>query len=248
MSTRLGYDFAPIDVSIMTHPKACAAGPEAMGLWLWGQAYARVQKSGGRIHRHAALVAWGGKRNIILAKRLVEAGLWLAREDGDWDVHNFEAKAGPARSSSAKRMRDLRDRRKQELSLVTPSDVTECHGDAHGDALCSPSLSTSPSGSSSGGAGGASVWWPAAIATAEQETSLTVDQPGARWVEYSAARERKGWAKNQQDAASWLIAVLRREHREAPRSKGGGGPRGDRQPHDSGWLERMDKTGTGGAF
>lgn len=144
--SRLTYEFAPIDVSILTHPKACAAGPEAMGLWLWGQCFARVQKTDGRVHRSAVLVAWGGRRNIVLAKRLVEAGLWLDREDGDWDIHNFQAKASGQVSGSARRMRELRERRKAVGVTcdggVRHSDVTERH-------LCSYSPSYSLSESSS---------------------------------------------------------------------------------------------------
>lgn len=142
----LDYEFAPIDVGIMTHPKACAAGPEAMGLWLWGQTYAKYHGTTGRLHRVAVLTAWGGKRNIILAKRLVDAGLWLAREDGDWDVHNFEAKAAGRPTSSTERMRRLRDKRKGDAGDVT-CDGENVTGDANSVTSCSTSPSTSLSGS-----------------------------------------------------------------------------------------------------
>ncbi len=36
---------------------------------------------------------------------------------------------------------------------------------------------------------------------------------GARWLEYVATRERKGWAANQRDAVGWLSQVVRSERR-----------------------------------
>ena len=157
----LGYEFTPIDVSITTHPKAFAAGVEAMGLWLWGMAYAKQHRTDGQVHRAAVLGAWGGKRNVVLAKRLVDAGLWVAREDGDWDIFNFEAKGPGRQTSSTERMRRLRDRKKKEAAEAAlagasgdaGSDVTSVTGDVtvtrHPVTLCSPSVSPS-SGSSSG--------------------------------------------------------------------------------------------------
>ncbi len=137
----LGFEFAPIDVSISTHPKAYDAGVEAMGLWLWGMAHARRDKTKGLLHRRAVLVAWGGKRNIMLAKRLVEAGLWVALENGDWEIFNFETKAPGRSTSSTERMRRLRERRAKHPGDAS-RDVTS---DASPVTLCS--LSVSPSAS-----------------------------------------------------------------------------------------------------
>jgi hypothetical protein len=137
----LDYQFSPIDVNITTHPKAFAAGVEAMGLWLWGMTHARQHRTGGRLHRAAVLGAWGGRRNVMLAKRLVEAGLWVQRDDGDWDIWNFERKA-EGTSSSKDRMRRLRASKKRDG--VTPSDA---NSDVTCDAQCSMSISTSISSS-----------------------------------------------------------------------------------------------------
>lgn len=142
----LGYRFQPIDVTIEGHPKAFAAGVEAMGLWLWGMVHARQQKTRGHISRPAALGAWSGKRNIMLAKRLVEAGLWLAREDGSWDIFNFDSKSAGESTSSTERMRRHRAKRDGVVtSQVASRDVTS---DASQVTLCSPSLSPSLSLSS----------------------------------------------------------------------------------------------------
>lgn len=137
----LGYEFSPIDVNITTHPKAFAAGVEAMGLWLWGMAHARQHRTGGHLHRAAVLGAWGGRRNIILAKKLVEAGLWTTRADGDWDIFNFEAKTSGSRGS-AERMRRLREREKaaSQASQPVTGDVTVTR-----HSVTSASMSMSPS-------------------------------------------------------------------------------------------------------
>lgn len=154
----LDYEFAPIDVSIMTHPKACAAGPEAMGLWLWGQTYAKHHGTDGRLHRAAVLAAWGGRRNIMLAKRLEDAGLWLAREDGDWDIYNFGRKSPGMRTrgsepprSSTDRVRLHRSKKKAEVvqdeTHVTETETGETRF-GNGNGSPSPSPSPSPSVSS----------------------------------------------------------------------------------------------------
>lgn len=157
----LGYEFAPIDVSITTHPKAFAAGVEAMGLWLWGMAYAKQHRTGGHLHRAAVLGAWGGKRNIMLAKKLVEAGLWIAREDGDWNIHNFERKSAgrrkPSESPGSSTPRVKKHREKQRLAAnetdVTDGETVETDPVAGVFPSTSPSISVS-SGSDQGGAGG----------------------------------------------------------------------------------------------
>jgi hypothetical protein len=225
----LDYEFAPIDVSIMTHPKACAAGPEAMGLWLWGQAYAKLHRSDGRVHRAAALYAWGGKRNIMLAKRLVEAGLWLAREDGDWDIYNFDRKSpgrktpsGAPPMTSTERVRKLRAEKKaQRPADVTDVTVTEtaCNGNGNAGTSTSTSYSVSSVSSGEGTGGGPPEWWAGSVAAAEQVVG-SIDQPEARWVEYDASRDRKRWARNHRDAVGWLTSVKRSENERRVQSGG----------------------------
>ncbi len=143
----LDYEFVPIDVRIVAHPKSDVAGPEAMGLWLWGMAYSRLNRLDGTLPRTSVLKAWGGKRNIMLAKRLVEAGLWLSNEDGSWSIFNYEKKGAGRQTSSKERMRALRERRKSDDQCDAESDVTVRHCDASRDVtsvtLCSPSISNS---------------------------------------------------------------------------------------------------------
>jgi hypothetical protein len=215
----------------MTHPKAFAAGVEAMGLWLWGMAFAKQHRTDGRVHRPAVLGAWGGKRNVMLAKRLVDAGLWIARDDGDWDIHNFEKKGPGRQSSSAERMRRLRSKRKE----VTPGDVTCDAGDASGDAnevtLCSTSSSLSVSSDLVSAEDlpdrlptpppvetGPPPWFGDAIATVEVQTGESLRPPDC-WLRYSGHRGNVGKPMNQRDAVYWLTTVMVPEARKERRAE-----------------------------
>lgn len=84
--------FAGIDVNIITHEKADAAGVEAFGLWCWAMCWAQVHESDGRVPRNMVLRALSGRRNVILAQRLVDAGLWRADDDGSWTIGNYAKK------------------------------------------------------------------------------------------------------------------------------------------------------------
>lgn len=132
--------YAGIDVNIITHEKALAAGIEAFGLWSWGMCYAQLHVTDGRLPRVAVLSALAGRRNIIHAKRLVEAGLWVDNDDGSWSIWNYGKKNQTAeeiqrkKDAAAERARRWRDRH------VT-RDVTR---DERVSTPPSPSLQTSP--------------------------------------------------------------------------------------------------------
>lgn len=108
--------FAGIDVNVITHEKALAAGIEAFGLWAWGMCYAQLHETDGRLPRLAVLSALLGKRNVMLAKRLVDSGLWLENEDGSWQIYNYRKKNQSAeeirkkKEAAAERARAWRER------------------------------------------------------------------------------------------------------------------------------------------
>jgi hypothetical protein len=110
--------YAAIDVNMLTHEKALAAGPEAMGLWTWGMCYAQQHATDGRLPRIAVLSAWGGRRNIMLATRLVRAALWLEDPDGSWVIFNYSKKNQRADDIERKRQasRDRYNRWKLQRS------------------------------------------------------------------------------------------------------------------------------------
>jgi hypothetical protein len=107
--------FAGIDVNIITHEKALLAGVEAMGLWMWGMCYAQTHGTDGRLPRVAVLAAFMGKRNIMLAGRLVASGLWVANEDGSWSIWNYEKKNQSAQEIAQRRAaRELANAERQK--------------------------------------------------------------------------------------------------------------------------------------
>ena len=207
----LDYEFVPVDVDIISHPKAFAAGVEAMGLWLWSIAHSKLHRTSGRVSRIAAFAAWGGRRNAVLAKRLVDAGLWILREDGDWDVWNHEKKAPVLKlTPGAKRTQKWR-----ETKRVT-SPVT--NGDRHGDVTCDVSASYSTSTSVSSGSQIASppAWWQSTLDTLEANTGVKL-AAGEAWLRYAGHRASKEPPKptSPPDALHWLGTVMVAEHRKA---------------------------------
>lgn len=225
----LDYEFAPIDVDIISHPKAFAAGVEAMGLWLWGQAHCKLHRTNGHVARMAALGAFAGKRNIMLAKRLVDAGLWLAREDGSWDVWNYEEKAPKlGQSKGAKRTADWRERERERAEVASRVTSRERHCDSHGDVSASTSTSLS-SGSDLGSQiasepptgvrpratepGKPPEWFLTAIEVVAMATGVALP-PAESWLRYDGHRETKGMARTPSDAQYWLTGVMVPEARE----------------------------------
>lgn len=90
------------------------------------------------------------------------------------------------------------------------------------------------------------AWWLGAVATAEQTTGRTLDQVPARWLEYRAARERKGWKPSPRDAVGWVAAVLSADAGRA-RSRARG-PELTRQPVDESapWFREAVAASGGG--
>lgn len=221
----IDYRFVPIDLDITTHPKACAAGPEAMGLWLWGMAFAKLHATHGKLPRHAVLAAWGGRRNVVLAKKLVDSGLWSRLENGDWEIWNFSKKQASS-TSSAERMRRLRERQKSVTSTVT-CDVTRDASNVTCDAndvtekrhMCSisPSISFSEEiqESETGERDRATPpdWFEAVLGTVGMTVEPIAD-PGAAWLRYRGHRAKKHEPMSVADAEYWITTVIVKEQRE----------------------------------
>lgn len=260
------YEYVTIDVDLMVHPKAIAAGIEAMGLWLWGVAWSHKTGANGRIPRHVVSMAWGGPPATVakLSKRLVTSGLWLATDDG-WTIWNYGKKNQSAEEKE----------RKRELGRARMRRLRGKTGDADGDAQCDAShprhvrdesaapVSALVSGSDlprseeprrspreviikpilPANDDAPPAWWASACDTVAANVA-PVDDRGARWLEYRGAMARKRWDLTREHAVSWLSQVVRRERRDAPRSRVD-----TRQPltgPEPEWLARAKRTGTDG--
>jgi hypothetical protein len=252
----LDYEYATIDVDILVHPKALAAGVEAMGLWLWAMAWSHKTGANGRIPRHVVALAWGGTTRTItrLARQLVASGLWLETETG-WEIWNYGKKNQSAeekerrKKQGRERMARFRDKSRDARSDA-PCDASQQRHVTREDAA--PVFVTAPDLKSSGGAGGAQpTWWAEAIATAEQAVGGTIDQAGARWLEYDSSRERKGWSRNHRDAVGWLTTVIRTERKNQRAPPASRAAEITKQPFDpdAPWMQddytgALKKTGT----
>lgn len=231
---------------VIDHERFLAAGAIARDLWEWGMKWSGRHEKDGKIPMHAVLASpwgYGGKANIKAATKLVEVGLWERTDDG-FLILRWAEQGNKTHAELEAAREKWRKKKKIQRESVPPEPPTECpQGTTEGTlarVLNSTSYSSSGSGSP-GGAGGAPGrapdWWLDALATAG-DTVGNIAEGEARWLEYDASRERKGWARNHRDAVGWLCAVVRTEKRNAKAPT-------TRQP-----LENMDswlpKTGTGG--
>ncbi len=127
--------YAGIDVNIITHAKlveACAGGDlSPFGLWTFGMCYAQLHETNGKLARAVVLTALGGRRNVMLAAKLVAAGLWLLNDDGSWSIFNYGKKNQSAeeirakKEASAIRVQRWRERRNAVGNADVTPDVTQ---------------------------------------------------------------------------------------------------------------------------
>jgi hypothetical protein len=124
--------YATIDVDLVTHDKAIAAGP-AMYLWTWIMLWLRKHKSSdGFIPRHVVRSCpWGTPQgNLGASSRLALAGLLAEAPDG-WSVHNYANKNDTAEviekriQDSRAKQQAYRDRKKKARvdAVVTGNDT-----------------------------------------------------------------------------------------------------------------------------
>lgn len=214
--------FAKLDVDLSDHPRALAAG-SAMATWAWALAYTRKHELDGFVPDAALALSWAGPKQAAKdAERLIAVGLWT-RSEGGFRVGNYaeknetKAKIAERRAEARERMQRIREqRRSRDVRANTERTSGERSRGVPGSGSDSVSdLSLSRSEESQQVTARAAPlgdipppWWSKAIATAEQTTGRTCDGPAARWLEYLAARERKGWSPSQRDATGWLAAVL----------------------------------------
>lgn len=254
MATKKREIYARMAVQLRTHDRAVRAEsicPGAMGLYAWMLIQARGEETAGDVLEASALAAWGAHTSF--RRKQVEAllAVELVERKGDrlavvrYSEHNDGPEEIEANRSAA---RDRKSKSRhapvtRDISVTAPSG----HAEVPSSISCSSSLSESGSRSEEPTSTPRATpandndppnWWAVACDTVSASVA-PVDDRGARWLEYSAARERKGWATGQRDAVGWLSTVVRSERRNARAApKSGGGPRGDRQglPAHMPWL------------
>ena len=104
-----------IDDTLAFHAKVMAAGNAAVGLWTRAGAWSMQQLSDGFIPTHVARQL--GTR--AEARRLVEAGLWIEKDDGyvfhEWaERQPSRAKVMTDRDANTERLRKWRERNKRD--------------------------------------------------------------------------------------------------------------------------------------
>lgn len=72
----MSFIYSRIDVNIVNHPKAIAAGKAAFGLWSWGISYSQMHMLDGLLPDSSVMAALDADNNLAAATRLVEVGLW----------------------------------------------------------------------------------------------------------------------------------------------------------------------------
>lgn len=138
-----------VDDTFHSHPKADAAGVEAIGLWVLAGSFASSYRPDGVVTKRD-VVRLAGKRGPQLATKLTHAGLWH-EVDGGWMFHDWhdyrdggEAELLRRKAANAERM--ARHRAKQKANGDVTGDAT---GDVtekrHSDATeCAPPVPSRP--------------------------------------------------------------------------------------------------------
>jgi len=222
-------DYVKLRTHVTTHVRFLEAGAVARDLYVWGMAWSGCQETDGEIPMAALLVSpWGagGKRNVVVADKLVTVGLWERTDTGyricKWAEQGNMTKAGLEEKRKAERERKARQRNSSFPIPVepcpggTPTVVPEAR-----PASAGSSTFNSLSGSGSQGEmqeGVPPVWFQQAVSTVQDSTGEVL-RIGDSWLRYFGHRRNKGIAPNQQDAVYWLTTVMIPEARKERRAE-----------------------------
>lgn len=241
---------------VIDHERFLDAGVHGRDLWEWGMKYSGKHETDGELPMRAVLTSpwgYGGKANIKAANRLVEVGLWERTDSGfrvlRWSEQGNKTRAQMEAKRSVWRNKKANQRSAEAESAPAPAECPPgtLEGTPPGTLESVLNSLSDPSGSESSSrirsdlpdrSGGAPEWWAGAVGAAEHVVG-PIDDVEALWVQYDAARDRKGWARNHRDAVGWLTAVRRREQRDV---KTATNVRGERQPLTN--TEHWVKTGS----
>jgi hypothetical protein len=220
----LGYNFQPVDVELPDHPRVKRIEKRhrraALGLYVAALCYARKHTPG------VVPRAFAEDDDPRVVSELVRVGLWVEREDGDWDIHNWEKKS-PGRKKSSEppgastpRVQKLRNRKAGAANetdvTVSETVVTDSVARASSSPSISPSVSSSdlcPADQINLTGGSRPPWADAAFASAEMSTGETFDR-GTVWFTYANARDDAGRPTNASDFKRYLGSWASRQKSE----------------------------------
>ncbi len=230
---------------VIDHVKFLAAGPIARDLYDWGLLWSGEHETDGEIPMVAVLSsAWGAgcKANVKPAMKLVEVGLW-EKTDAGFRSLKWAEQGNMTAAQLATERASARERKARRGS----EKVQANSGRTNTEVPTSTSLSPSGYGSQVQIASTPDVvpnWFAAACDAAAMAIGGVVDDRPARWAEYLASRDRKGWAKNHGDAVGWLSTVVRSERAKVSLRPAARGAEITKQPFDPNapWL-RLPEVG-----
>lgn len=216
-------DYVKKRTHIINHVRFLDAGPVARDLYDWGMLWSGQQETDGQIPMSALLVSpWGagGKRNVVVAAKLVLVGLW-ERTDTGFAICKWAEQGNVTKSELVEKRQVDRDRKaayRKRQSEPCPSGtplgtIDGTPGGVRTDSLPLPlPLPLSESGSREGMQGETEPpeWFIGAIATVEMATGATIE-PGAAWLRYQGHRSSNGKPMSAPDARYWLTTVDVRE-------------------------------------
>lgn len=248
-------DYVKKRTHIINHPRFLEAGAVARDLYDWGMLWSGQLETDGEIPMAALLASpWGAgqKKNVVVAQKLVDVGLW-ERTDVGYRICKWAEQGNVTKAQLEEQRQAARERMRSRRSAKHPPPCSDGVREnfARSDSEVPTSLSTSPSLSGSSGRdpepdrSSMPAWFSTAAETVAMTIGGSVDELPSRWASYAASRDRKGWAKNHGDAVGWLSDVVRRERREvSSRSR-----RNDsRQPVSDATRERLLKAASGDDF
>lgn len=119
----------PVDDGAHSHPKMRRAGLESLGLWAVSGSFCMAYLTDGFVPQ------WFVKqwpRGLVLAKRLVEAGLWTVGErDGEsgWWFHDWKPECTKERVEAAREQARIRKQKSREQQREQKRDRTQDSAD-----------------------------------------------------------------------------------------------------------------------
>lgn len=130
---------------VVDHPRFTASGPTGRDLWHWGMLFSGKHETDGELLLSDVLATpWGagGKKNIVVAQKLVDVGLW-ERTDTGYRILRWSEMGNPTKAELEVKRKEERDgrkvRRSRSGSVPPPApDLGSGHVSAPDDRECPP--------------------------------------------------------------------------------------------------------------